>query len=69
MENGITIVDQYIVTNNQIELIHAEIEDIKANLEAKENELLLYENQIATLRTVAPDLINALEKEYSVEVS
>ncbi|WP_373757829.1 hypothetical protein [Jeotgalibaca porci] len=68
MQKGIEIVDQYNMAKNQIELVSIEVRDLKEQLNEKEIELRLYENQIATLKTVAPKLINELEKEYTYDV-
>ena len=68
MQKGIEIVDQYNMVKNQIELVKTEVSDLHEQLTEKENELEIYENQFATLKSVAPKLINELEKEYVYDV-
>ena len=68
MQKGIEIVDRYNMVKNQIELVATEISDLQAQTEEKEKERQIYENQIATLKSVAPKLISELEKEYAYDV-
>lgn len=68
MQKGIEIVDRYNMVKNQIELVETEVSDLREQLTEKENELEIYKNQFATLKSVAPNLIDELEKEYAYEI-
>ena len=68
MQKGIEIVDRYNMVKNQIELVETEVSDLREQLAEKENELAIYKNQFATLKSVAPKLIEELEKEYAYEI-
>lgn len=68
MQKGIELVDQYNMVKNQIELVKTEVTDLREQLTEKENELEIYENQFATLKSVAPKLIEELEKEYAYDI-
>lgn len=68
MQRGIVLVDQYNMLKNQIELVTTEVRDLQNQLNEKETELQIYDNQFATLKSVAPQLISELEKEYSYDI-
>lgn len=68
LQKGIEIVDRYNMVKNQIELVETEVSDLREQLTEKENELEIYKNQFATLKSVAPKLIEELEKEYVYEI-
>ena len=68
MQKGIELVDQYNMVKNQIKLDRAEVCDVRKQLTDKEKELEIYENQFATLKSVAPKLIEELEKEYAYDI-
>lgn len=68
MQKGIVLVDQYNMLKNQIELVTTEVRDLQNQLNEKETELQIYDNQFATLKSVAPQLISELEKEYSYDI-